>query len=276
LLVGGTTFARNRVAYLLSAVVVICLPAAGWYFGARFGWTEWPSGSTRFGLFIGIIAAAIIAFEMLLWPRKRLRGIRLGRTRRWMFWHVWLGLASVPMAVGHAGFRFGGPLTAMVLILFLLVIASGVWGLALQQVLPGRLLHGFANEAIEPEVDQVMAYHRREADELVTAAGCGPSDPLSTFYVDEVRPYLEMGRRSWSALRSAARSAGLFSDLQARAPAVAPTIRRLEELCAVRRQYDAQVRLHHWLHNWQLVHLPLSVALCVVLAVHIVTALKYW
>jgi hypothetical protein len=276
LLVGGTTFARHRVAYLLVAVAVACLPAAGWYLAARLGWTDWPSGSTRLGLLLGIAAAAIIAFEMLLWPRKKLRGHRLGRTRVWMYWHVWLGLASVPLAVGHAGFRFGGPLTTAVLALYLVVIASGVWGLAMQQALPHRLLHGFAGEAIESEVDRVMVAYQREADELVTVAGTGPNDPLMAFYLDEVRPYLDAGRQSESALRSAARAAGLFADLAARAPASVATVRRLEELCAARRQYDLQARIHGWLHNWLLIHLPLSVALCVVLVVHIVTALKYW
>jgi hypothetical protein len=276
LLVGGSTFARYRVGFLLAAVAVVCLPAAGWYLAARSGWTDWPSGSTRLGLALGIIAAAIIAFEMFLWPRKKFRGHRLGRARVWMRWHIWLGLISLPLAVGHAGFRFGGPLTTTVLVLFLLVIASGVWGLALQQVLPHRLLHEFATETIEPEADRVMAYHCREADELVKAAGGGPADPLVGFYLDEVRPYLDGGQRSGSALQSAARATGLFADLGARAPGAGGVVRRLDELCAARRQYDAQVRLHGWLHNWQLVHLPLSVALCVVLAVHIVTALKYW
>ena len=277
MLVGGTIFARHRVAYLLAAVVVFGLPAAGWYLAARLALVAWPSGSSQLGLILGIVAAAVIAFEMLLWPRKKLRGRRLGRTRGWMYWHVWLGLLSVPLAVGHAGFRFGGPLTTAVLALFLVVIASGVWGLALQQVLPHKLLHGFAAETIEPEVDRVMAYHRREADELVdVAAGGGPADPLRAFHSTEVAPYLERGRASGSVLRSTARAAGLFADLEARAPTTAGTVRRLEELCTARRQYDAQARIHVWLHNWQLVHLPLSVALCVVLAVHIVTALKYW
>ena len=94
--------------------------------------------------------------------------------------------------------------------------------------------------------------------------------------MDEARPYLAHGRASGSALRSAARAAGLFADLEARTPFATGTVRRLAELCAARRAYDAQARLHAWLHNWQLVHVPLSVALCVVLAVHIATALKYW
>ena len=61
---------------------------------------------------------------MLLWPRKKLRRYRLGRTRAWMYWHVWLGLVSLSLAIGHAGFQFGGTWTTAVLVLFLIVIAS--------------------------------------------------------------------------------------------------------------------------------------------------------
>lgn len=276
MLVGGFASPQNRIAYLLAAVGILCLPAAGWYLAASLGWTDWPSGSTPLGLTLGIIAAGIIAFEMLLWPRKWYRGRRFGRARVWMRWHIWLGLVSLPLAVGHAGFRFGGPLTTAVLVLFLVVIASGVWGLALQQVLPSKLLHGFATETIEPEVDLVMTAHREQADELVTRVGGGPDDALTAFYLDVVRPYLQRGGRAGSPLRSAAWASELFADLAVRAPEAGAIVRRLEEHCAERRQYDQQVRIHRWLHNWLLIHLPLSVALVVLLAVHVWTALKYW
>lgn len=277
LLVGDSSSPRRRISYLLFAVAAFSLPAAGWYAAARAGWVAWPAGSTRVGLTLGIAAAAIIAFEMLLWPRKLLRGYRLGRARTWMVWHVWLGLLSLPLAVVHTGFRFGGPLPAALLVLFLAVIASGVWGLAMQQVLTHKLLHDFPTETIESEVDAVMAHHAAEAERLVEAAATGgPADPLRALYREEVEPYLRAGRASGSALRSAARAAGLFADLAARAPAADSTVRRLEALCTARRQYDQQARILVWLHNWVLVHLPLSVALTVLLAAHAVTALKYW
>jgi hypothetical protein len=277
LLVGHSPSPTRRVGCLLLAVLAFALPAAGWYAAARLGWTPWPAGSTGVGLTLGIVAAAIIAFEMLLWPRKALRGYRLGRARTWMFWHVWLGLLSLPLAVVHTGFRFGGPLPAAVLILFLVVIASGVWGLAMQQVLTHKLLHDFPTETIETEVDAVMAHHAAEAERLVDATATGgPADPLRALYREEVEPYLKAGRASGSALGSASRAAGLFADLAARTPPAAPVVRRLEELCAARRLYDRQARIHVWLHNWVLVHLPLSVALTVLLAAHAVTALKYW
>lgn len=275
LLVGGSTFARHRVAYLLGAFVLFLSPAAVWYVCARQGWTEWPGGSTTLGLVLGIVAAAIIAFEMLLWPRKRLRRYKLGKTRSWMYWHVWLGLVSVPLVVGHAGFQFGGLLTSLLLTLFLLVIASGIWGLALQQVLPHKLLHDFPTETIETEIETAMDQYRREAASLVDSA-TRPEDPLRDFFNDEIDPYLARGVNSGSPLRSAARAGVVFDDYMARNVTATPLLGRLRDLCDIRRRYDQQARIHRWLHNWLCVHVPLSVALCVLLAVHIITALKYW
>lgn len=276
LLVGGSSWSpRARVAFLLGATAILCLPSAGWYVAVRLGRADPPSGSTYLGLGLGVVAALIILFEMLLWPRKRLRRYRLGKTRAWMYWHIWLGLLSLPLAVGHAGFQFGGPLTTVTLVLFLAVIASGIWGLTVQQVIPTRLLIDFPAETVESEVDRVMAHHVKETASLVDA-NTRPGDPLRDFFSAEVAPYLSAGPASGSPLRSAARADTVFNDYQARQPAGGGLLQKMRSLCDARRQYDQQVRLHRWLHNWQLVHVPLSVALCVVLAAHIVSALKYW
>lgn len=275
LLVGGSTFANHRVAYLLGALTLFLVPAASWYFAARQGWTDWPSGSTTLGLLLGVFAAAIIAFEMLLWPRKKLRRYKLGRTRVLMYWHVWLGLACLPLAIGHAGFQFGGTLTTVVMALFLIVIASGVWGLALQQILPHKLLHDFPSETIETEVEAVMVHHLRAAVEQI-AAETRPGDSLRDFFADEIEPYLARGSASGSPLRSAARADTVFNDYSTRHASSGPLLTKLRELCDTRRRYDQQVRIHRWLHNWLCVHVPASVSLCVLLGVHIVTALKYW
>src|SRR5262245_15671609 len=165
------------------------MPIAGWYAYLRIRDEESGGGSSPLGLGLGIAAAAIIVFEMLLWVRKRLRGYRLGATRTWMFWHIWLGLLSLPLAVCHTGFRLGGPLPAALLIVFLVVIASGVWGLVLQQTLPQRLLDGFATEAVESEIDRVMEHHLRELRGQVEAVS-REGDPLRRLMREEIEPYL--------------------------------------------------------------------------------------
>ena len=72
-------------------------------------------------------------------------------------------------------------------------------------------------------------------------------------------------------------STNRYVDLRAGCPAQAAiVIDHLESVCALRRQFDLQIRLHHWLHGWLLIHVPLSVALGVLLAIHVPVALMYW
>ena len=42
-----------------------------------------------------------------------------------------------------------------------------------------------------------------------------------------------------------------------------------------RRQLAAQKRMHHVLHGWLIVHVPLSYALMILAAVHAVQALRF-
>ncbi|MBI3693809.1 MAG: hypothetical protein HY238_03075 [Acidobacteria bacterium] len=49
----------------------------------------------------------------------------------------------------------------------------------------------------------------------------------------------------------------------------------LESICEERRQLGVQVRLHHWLHGWLFVHIPLSMGFLVLTAIHAVMSLRY-
>ena len=52
------------------------------------------------------------------------------------------------------------------------------------------------------------------------------------------------------------------------------TIDLLTELCDERTQYDLQRKIHFWMHGWLIVHIPISIALIVLLIAHIITALR--
>ena len=65
---------------------------------------------------------------------------RIGRTKTWMRAHIWLGLLAVPLIGVHAWRELGGALSATMVVLFAIVIASGIFGLVLQQFLPRMLL----------------------------------------------------------------------------------------------------------------------------------------
>ncbi|HEY2121057.1 MAG TPA: hypothetical protein VGH37_17860 [Candidatus Acidoferrum sp.] len=102
------------------------------------------------------------------------------------------------------------------------------------------------------------------------------SAPLERFYISEMRAYLEDPKRRGQRLGDANKARCAFAGLQTLLPAAAQaTLKDLEEICDESRQFVRQERLHHWLHGWLLVHIPLSLALMILGAVHAVMALRY-
>lgn len=272
---------------------------------------------------MGIAAGVIFLFEAALVLKKT----PLFRTTRWTLpaqvWmkaHIWLGLLTVPLVVLHSGGRLGGTLTMILLGLFGVVIASGLWGLALQNLLPRMLLEAAPAETIYSQIDNVGRQYAAEARRLVVIA-CGSgelahaaAEPAMVAATKEIRgaprlvgaqvkrsphaagervrvvdspairaalneaiePFLAAGVGPQALLGSRQRNQWFFDDLRLRSP---PQLRelvgQLEELCERRRQLNVQKRLHFWLHNWLWLHLPLSLALLLLLAGHVVLALRF-
>jgi hypothetical protein len=317
---------ENLKHHLFWIVLAVALTggAIAWYVSASLAAARWPGGSSQVGFACGVAGGLIILFEFLLWPRKKVRTWRIGRVKTWMAAHIWLGLACFPLLVLHSGFSLGGTLSTVLMVLLTLVIASGVWGLALQQIIPKVMLAEIPSETIYSQIGHVMGLARQEAERLVLAT-CGPAEgdrgaaaeeqadepapaylvvgaqrtagrtqgivlqtqvpkapvpgtePLRAFFHEKVIPFLQGGEATGSALQFKNRAQGMFQALRTQLDVRAhPTVDVLENLCEQRRQLDRQARLHVWLHNWLLVHLPLSFALVVLMFVHVYVALKYW
>jgi hypothetical protein len=102
------------------------------------------------------------------------------------------------------------------------------------------------------------------------------SAPLKRFYSEELRVFLEEPGRRGQRLGDEEKAKLAFAGLKTLLPAAAHgTLRDLEDICDEARQLVRQQRLHRWLHGWLLVHIPLSLALMLLGAVHAVMALKY-
>src|SRR6266404_181497 len=102
------------------------------------------------------------------------------------------------------------------------------------------------------------------------------SAPLRRFYVQEIRPFLERRKQRVQRLGDTAKASSAFAGLRTLLPAAAHvTLADLEDICGEARQLTRQERLHHWLHGWLLLHIPLSLALILLGAVHAVMALRY-
>jgi hypothetical protein len=100
--------------------------------------------------------------------------------------------------------------------------------------------------------------------------------PLRKFYLGEMRPFLEQPKMRGSRLSDADKAHGAFAGLQTLMPEAAQaTVQDLEDICDEARQLVRQEQLHHLLHGWLLMHIPISLALILLGAVHAVMALRY-
>jgi hypothetical protein len=102
------------------------------------------------------------------------------------------------------------------------------------------------------------------------------SAPLRRFFLNEMRPFLGQPKQRGQRLGDAAKASSAFAGLRTLLPAVAHVpLEDLEDICDEARQLTRQERLHRWLHGWLLLHIPLSLALILLGAIHAVMALRY-
>src|SRR5262249_41726123 len=102
------------------------------------------------------------------------------------------------------------------------------------------------------------------------------SAPLRTFYLSEMRPFVEHPKFRGQRLADGSRAASVFTNLRTVFPAPPPPPEKdLKNICEEARQLTRQERLHRWLHGWLLLHIPLSLALILLGAVHAVMALRW-
>ncbi len=118
--------------------------------------------SSPWGVGLGLVGAVVIFFEMALYVRKKFRRFKgwppaLWNVRVWLWVHVVLGIAVLPVILVHGAYGLGGLVPAATMILFLATIASGVWGLVVQQWLPQSLIDEVPDETVASQVDRVAA-----------------------------------------------------------------------------------------------------------------------
>jgi hypothetical protein len=115
------------------------------------------AGGTPLGLIFGTIALAIFVFAALLGARKKVVLWRVGTVQRWLRAHIWLTLLTVPLVILHTGFRLGGPMTTLIVVLYTVVMVSGIYGLILQHYLPAVMMDRLPAESVYEQIPHIRA-----------------------------------------------------------------------------------------------------------------------
>jgi len=114
-------------------------------------------GGTPLGLIFGTIALSIFVFAALLGVRKKIVLWRIGTVQRWLRAHIWLTLLTIPLVILHSGFRLGGPMTTLIIILYVIVMVSGIYGLVLQHYMPAVMMERLPAESVYEQVPHIRA-----------------------------------------------------------------------------------------------------------------------
>jgi hypothetical protein len=271
----------HRTWFAVTVLLLVVATVLYWLYANSS--PDGPSGASWQGVWFGIAGSALMLFAGLLPVRKKFPRLRVGSAQFWLKGHIWLGLLSVPLIFYHAGFHWGGLLEQILLALVLAIVASGIFGLILQHTLPRWIKSAAPFEAIYEQVPYVCLRLTATSDEIVQEAckavlsspdGARYADdesrPLWEFYCGSVRPYLAPKSPRRSPLHDEGQAEAVFARVRGRLPAnLHGKLDKLLPICEERRQLAAQVHLHHWLHGWLFIHLPLSMALLVLTLAHI-------
>jgi len=247
-------------------------------------------GGTPLGLLLGTISLGIFVFAALLGLRKKLPFLPVGNVQSWLRGHIWLTLLTIPLILLHSGFRLGSPMTTTLMVLYAIVMVSGIYGLILQHKLPMMMKESLPAEIVFEQIPNVRAQlcaaaeklHRSLKQEATSGSAAVATDVsqeevLAGFIDQRLIPYLRARRGEKYRLGHAREADEIFRHLKLRVDEVyRPRVDEMRRWCDERRLTDAEVRMQHWLHGWLFVHVPLSFLLLLMTMWHaFVTLFRY-
>lgn len=290
------TFAKGRHALIALGLVGGAIVA--YLVHAPLGGAN---GGTWLGYTLGTVALALVVY--LAWYGFRRRSFKAGpgHAAAWLSAHVYLGLATLVLALLHSGFRVGWNVHTVALVLLALVILSGCWGVYVYVRYPALMLRLRGHASRESLLERLTELDRR-AHSLAVGLEAG----LARLVGEAVRR-TQLGGGVWQQLRGRDRSAilvgagnvGLYHDRvvsnegqhvliehlarahsQTRDAASVARLKGLLEIAGEKAvivgRIQKDVQLQAFLQIWLYVHLPLCFGLLAALVGHLLAVFVYW
>jgi hypothetical protein len=278
------------------AVLAFIAAAAGYVlYGAR----GFPHGGSRAGLVYGSLGLAAVVVLLYFGVRKRSYRSTWGTLEDWLQSHIYLGLLAAVLILFHTGFRFQDQVAVAAFVVLLAVVGSGVAGALLYATVPRRL------SAVESDLSPAeMAAQLNQLARTMSRLAAPRSAPFQQVcqgLLAETRPgWLAGWRLLWKGSRRPAaggggrlaperspRSAGAQAAASSTWAAQLPRVpaaeqEELRQLLVLSRQRQelaarlvSQHRFRNLLDAWLYIHLPLSLALLVLIAAHLVAVFYF-
>ncbi len=239
------------------------------------------NGGSWLGYALGTVGLLLILWLSMLGIRKR--AITRGRwsLKAWTSAHVYLGLALIAVATFHSGFQFGWNVHTLAWALMMLVILSGVYGIAVYSLLPRGLSDSRSDMTGPQMIDAVNSLDKQiqsaaqplsDADSEVVLGSLG-EDPFGGGVWRRLSgSYPRCGnRRALQVMRG--RMAETSGKQQT---AIEAVVTLLERKAAALQRVRGYVQRRALLEIWLYIHIPLTFVLIVALVAHVISVFFYW
>lgn len=227
------------------------------------------SGGTFVGYTYGVLATLGIAWLMAYAGRKRAYSSSLGTVEGWLAAHIWIGIGLLLLVPLHAGFSFGCNVHTLAYYLMVGTIVSGIWGVMRYATLSDKISshRGGRSEAV---ILEQIASLSSEID----SAAKGKSDAFLAFierFDFTFKPRLEFLVKKVELRRVHQREAGeVLSRLpESEREEALRVIGFIDQKIDLAQGLITESRVKFMLRAWLFIHVPISVALCVAVAIHI-------
>jgi hypothetical protein len=239
------------------------------------------NGGSWYGYILGTIGFLLILWLTLLGIRKRAMTPGRWSLKAWTSAHVYLGLSLIVIGTLHTGFQFGWNVHTLAYALMMLVIVSGIWGIAAYSTLPQSLSDNRADLTKSQMVDALYKLDRQiqvaaqplaseEADLVLRSTD---ADPFAAGIFRRLSgKYPKCG--NLIALREMRRRhVGTVGE---QADAMEAVIKLLERKAAALGRIRRHMKIKALLEIWLYVHVPVTFALIAALIAHVVSVFFYW
>lgn len=240
-------------------------------------------GSTFLGYALGTIGAVLILWLMLFGIRKRAFKSNLGAVRGWLSAHVYLGLSLVFIATLHSGFNFGLNIQTFTYALSLIVVATGLWGVAMYLSKPA-ILNTVLNGKTLEQAGEALIELDRQSQEIAGKLDNGiqrmiQSSANTPIFKGVWQRYFN-NKVHCATARAVATLGDIYEKNNNKSGAGNQVIEQLFTLQLKRQQQLNQIRtyLRHkgWNEIWLVFHVSLSFFLLGALIAHIISVFVYW
>ncbi|MFQ5651982.1 MAG: hypothetical protein ACE5IY_18780 [bacterium] len=258
------------------AATAACLLA----YGVNVIWAELRPGNV-WGLTYGTLATILMVGAAFYAIRRRsvrfFSRMKMGQSHAWVQFHIYGGALFMLLVFMHTGFNLpSGPLNWWLWALSLWVTVSGLFGIVLQKWIPRLLNSALAVEVLYERIPELIKEIQANAATLI--ASC--AEPVQDLYHNSIARYmLEPNVRLiyfvdiTGGIQSRVRQFDFVKRIVSTEDK--DRLQQLESMYKTKLQLDAHYTLQKALRWWLVTHVPVSILLLVLVAIHLYAVCVY-